>query len=148
MAEEVFLTQEGLDMIKAEYDERVSVTRQEIAEKLKEARSYGDLSENAEYDAAKEEQAENEDRINKLDQMLRNAHLVNGVKIKVKDLDTKESREFFIVGSPEADPFAEPPRISNESAVGRALWDKAKGDVVDIALPDSTLHYQVVRVFK
>ena len=76
MADEILLTQEGYDKLEAEHDELISVRRKEVSEKLKEARSYGDLSENAEYDAAKEEQAEVEERILKLEQMMRNARIV------------------------------------------------------------------------
>ena len=77
MTEEVLLTKEGLEKIKEEYDRHVSVTRAEVAERIKEARSFGDLSENAEYDAAKQEQAELEERINKLESMMRNAKIID-----------------------------------------------------------------------
>ena len=134
MAEKFTLTQEGFDKIQAEYDELISVRRAEIAEKLKEARSYGDLSENAEYDAAKEEQAEIEERINKLENMLKNAEILNddeisndfvgvGLKVKVKNLKTKEVSTYAIVGTTEADPFA--PHRQEEGRQGgihRTRW--------------------------
>ncbi|MCC6095641.1 MAG: transcription elongation factor GreA, partial [Eubacterium sp.] len=118
MADEVILTQEGFDKLEAERDQLVSVRRKEVSERLKEAISYGDLSENAEYDAAKNEQAELEERIAKLEQMIRNARVISdeevsgdvvnvGLTVKVKDQDTGDVEEYTIVGSTEADPFAE-----------------------------------------
>lgn len=126
MADVVLMTQEGYDKLEAERDELVSVRRKDVSEKLKEARSYGDLSENAEYDAAKEEQAEVEERILKVEQMLRNAKIISeneitadrvnvGLKVTVKNVDSGEVNKFIIVGSTESDPFAEPAKISNES---------------------------------
>ena len=158
MAEKFTLTQEGFDKIQAEYDELISVRRAEIAEKLKEARSYGDLSENAEYDAAKEEQAEIEERINKLEYMLKNAEILKddeisndfvgvGLKVKVKNLKTKEVSTYAIVGTTEADPFAEPvPKISNESLVGQHLIGKKKGDKVEFIVPDGLLKLQIMEI--
>ena len=127
MTEEVLLTKEGLEKIKEEYDRHVSVTRAEVAERIKEARSFGDLSENAEYDAAKQEQAELEERINKLESMMRNAKIIDedssvegivniGNTVIVKEKGSKEKVKFQIVGATEADPFEG--KISNESAVG------------------------------
>jgi len=159
MSDEVLLTQEGYDKIEAERDELVSVRRKEVSERLKEAISYGDLSENAEYDAAKNEQAELEERIHKLETMMRNAKIINekdvkgdqvnvGLKVKVKDVDTKETMEFVIVGSTEADPFASPAKISNDSLVGRNLLGKKKGETVEIVVPDRTLHYRIEGISK
>ena len=158
MAEKFTLTQEGFDKIQAEYDELISVRRAEIAEKLKEARSYGDLSENAEYDAAKEEQAEIEERINKLEYIIKNAEILNddeisndfvgvGLNVKVKNLVTKEVSTYSIVGTTEVDPFAEPfPKISNESLVGQHLIGKKKGDKVEFLVPDGTLKLQIMEI--
>lgn len=154
MAEEILLTQEGYDKLEAERDQLVSVRRKEVSERLKEAISYGDLSENAEYDAAKNEQAELEERIHKLENMLRNAKIINedevtgdsvnvGLTVTVVETETGEEEKFVIVGSTEADPFAEPAKISNESLVGKGLLGKAKGDVVEIIVPDGTLHYRI-----
>ncbi len=159
MADEVLLTQEGYDKLEAERDELVSVRRKEVSERLKEAISYGDLSENAEYDAAKNEQAELEDRIHKLETMMRNAKIIDeksvkgdkvnvGLKVKVKDEDTKETQEFIIVGSREADPFAEPAKISNDSVVGAHLLGKKKGETVEIPIPDGVLHYTIESIGK
>ena len=152
MAEEILLTQEGYDKIVAEHEELVSVRRKEVSERLKEAISYGDLSENAEYDSAKDEQAELEERIVKLENMIRTAKIIDekdmsndfvgvGLKVKIKDMDSGENMEFTIVGSTEADPFAG--RISNESLVGQHLLGKKKGEIVEITVPDGVLHYEV-----
>ena len=152
MAEEILLTQEGYDKIVAEHEELVSVRRKEVSERLKEAISYGDLSENAEYDSAKDEQAELEERIVKLENMIRTAKIIDekdmsndfvgvGLKVKVKDMDSGEEMEFTIVGSTEADPFAG--KISNESLVGQHLLGKKKGEFVEIVVPDGPLHYKV-----
>lgn len=158
MSEEILLTQEGYDKLEAR-DELVSVRRKEVSERLKEAISYGDLSENAEYDAAKNEQAELEERIHKLETMMRNAKIINedevsgdqvnvGLKVRVKDKSNGEEQEFVIVGSTEADPFATPAKISNESLVGRSLLGKRIGEVVEILVPDGTLHYTIEEISK
>ena len=157
MAEEILLTQEGYDKIVAEHEELVSVRRKEVSERLKEAISYGDLSENAEYDSAKDEQAELEERIVKLENMIRTAKIIDekdmsgdfvgvGLKVEIKDVDSGEKMEFTIVGSTEADPFAG--KISNESLVGQHLLGKKKGDVVEIVVPDGVLHYKVENITK
>ena len=157
MAEEILLTQEGYDKIVAEHEELVSVRRKEVSERLKEAISYGDLSENAEYDSAKDEQAELEERIVKLENMIRTAKIIDekdmsgdfvgiGLKVEIKDVDSGEKMEFTIVGSTEADPFAG--KISNESLVGQHLLGKKKGEVVEIVVPDGVLHYKVENITK
>ena len=155
MSEEILLTQEGYDKIVAELEELVAVRRKEISERLKEAISYGDLSENAEYDAAKNEQAELEERILKLENMIRKATIINeeemssdrvrvGLTVKVLDVEENEEMEFTIEGSTEADPFEG--RISNESEVGKNLLGKQKGDTVQIVVPDGLLTYKVVDI--
>ena len=157
MSEEILLTQEGYDKIVAELEELVAVRRKEISERLKEAISYGDLSENAEYDAAKNEQAELEERILKLENMIRKATIINeeemssdrvrvGLTVKVLDVEENEEMEFTIVGSTEADPFEG--RISNESEVGKNLLGKQKGDTVQIVVPDGLLTYKVLDITK
>ena len=157
MSEEILLTQEGYDKIVAEHEELVAVKRKEISERLKEAISYGDLSENAEYDAAKNEQAELEERILKLENMIRKATIINeeemssdrvrvGLTVKVLDVVENEEMEFTIVGSTEADPFEG--RISNESEVGKNLLGKQKGDTVQIVVPDGLLTYKVLDITK
>ena len=148
MAEEILLTQEGYDKIVAEHEELVSVRRKEVSERLKEAISYGDLSEN-------DEQAELEERIVKLENMIRTAKIIDesemtndfvgvGLKVEIKDVDSGEKMEFTIVGSTEADPFAG--KISNESLVGQHLLGKKKGEVVEIVVPDGVLHYKVENI--
>ena len=157
MAEEILLTQQGYEDIVKEHEYLVSVRRAEVSEHLKEAKSYGDLSENAEYDAAKDEQAELEDRINRLEYMMRNArikaddeitgeHVDLGLAVKVKDMKTKEEFEYTVVGITEADPFEG--RISNESPVGKALLGKKVGESVEIETEMGVLNYKVLEISK
>ena len=158
MNDEMLLTQEGYDKIVAEHDELVSVKRAEVAERIKEAISYGDISENAEYDSAKNEQAELEERIRSLEEMLRKAKIVSesdvkgdvvnvGLKVTVKDLDNKGVTETFaIVGATESDPFNG--KISNESSVGKALIGHKKGDKVAVEVPDGIINYQITQIEK
>lgn len=157
MNEEILLTKEGYDKIVAEHEELVSVRRAEVAERIKEAISYGDISENAEYDSAKNEQAELEERIHKLETMMRKAKIVQeedvkgdvvnvGLKVKVKDLDEGFEEEFSIVGTTEADPFNG--KISNESSVGKALIGHKKGDKVAIEVPDGMITYEILSIDK
>ncbi len=157
MAEEILLTKEGYDKIVEEHEELVSVRRKEVSERLKEAISYGDLSENAEYDAAKNEQAELEERIHKLETMIRKAKIIDesemskdyvnvGLKVKVKVQETGLEAEYTMVGSTEADPFEG--KISNESAVGGALMGQKLGSVVEIQVPDGLMHYEVLDIYK
>ena len=159
MSEEILLTQEGYDKLEAERDELVSVRRKEVSERLKEAISYGDLSENAEYDAAKNEQAELEERIHKLETMMRNARIINeeevsedqvnvGVTVTVRDDDLGEELAFTIVGSTEAAPFAEPAKITNDSMVGHGLIGKRIGETAEISVPDGILHYTILTITK
>ena len=155
MTEEVLLTREGLEKIKEEYETAVSVTRAEVAERIKEARSFGDLSENAEYDAAKEEQAELEERINKLETMIRNAKVIDeddlekdvvnvGNTVALKENGKEEVVVYQIVGSTEADPFSG--RISNESEVGKALIGAKIGETVEVEVPDGKISYDILKV--
>lgn len=161
MADEVLLTQEGYDKIAQEHEYLITVRRPEVSEHLKEAKSYGDLSENAEYDAAKNEQVEVEERIAKLEAMMRNAKIVAdeditgehvdlGLTVKVKDLDTGDKYVYTIVGITDADPLND--KISNESPVGKALMGKKKGEKVEIiieskdATPSLVLHYQITSI--
>ncbi|MBQ8563828.1 MAG: transcription elongation factor GreA [Firmicutes bacterium] len=157
MAEEILLTQEGYDKIVAEHEHLVAVGRKEVAERLKEAIFYGDISENAEYDSAKDEQAEIEERILKLEAMIRKAKIIDenempkdqvsvGVKVEVEYVDTGDVMEYVIVGSTEADPFAG--KISNESLVGQNLLGKKVGEVVEIIVPDGILHLKVKSINK
>ena len=155
MTDAVLLTKEGYEEIVAEHENLVAIRRAEVAQKLKEAIAQGDLSENADYDAAKNEQAELEERIYKLENMIRKAKIIDdselagdqvtvGLTVKVLDIEEDEEEEFTIVGSTEADPFEG--RISNESLVGQNLLGKKKGDIVEIVVPDGILNYKVVDI--
>ena len=157
MAEEMLLTKEGYDKIVAEHEDLVTVKRKEVAERIKEAISYGDISENSEYDSAKNEQAELEERINKLENMMRKAKIIDessmtndrvgiGLKVKVKELESNEIIEFAIVGSTEAEPFEG--KISNESLVGAGLLGKVVNDIAEIQVPDGVVSYQVLEIYK
>lgn len=157
MNEAMLLTQEGYDKIVAEHEELVSVKRAEVAARIKEAISYGDISENAEYDSAKNEQAELEERIHELEEILRKAKIVQdedikgdavniGLKVTVKDLDTGEKEVFSIVGATESDPFNG--KISTESSVGKALIGKKKNETVAIEVPDGIINYKIMKIEK
>lgn len=157
MTEAVLLTKEGYEEIVAEHEELVAVRRAEVAEKLKEAIAQGDLSENADYDAAKNEQAELEERIYKLENMIRKAKIIDeselagdqvtvGLTVKVLDIDEDEEEEFTIVGSTEADPFEG--KISNESLVGKALLGTKVGDEIAVEVPDGIVNYRILEISK
>ncbi|MBQ7264804.1 MAG: transcription elongation factor GreA [Firmicutes bacterium] len=157
MAEEkaIILTKEGLEALKAELENLRVVRRIEIAEKINEARMQGDLSENAEYDAAKEEQAEIEARISTIEKTLRNVEVIEtdelrndyvslGNTVKVYDEEFEEEIEYMIVGSTEADPTQG--RLSNESPLGVALMGHAVGDVVESEAPDGILKFKILEI--
>lgn len=157
MTEEILLTKEGYEEVVAEHENLVAVRRKEVAEKLKEAIAQGDLSENADYDAAKNEQAELEERIYKLENMIRKAKIIDdselagdqvtvGLTVKVLDIDEDEEDEFTIVGSTEADPFEG--KISNESLVGAALIGTKVGDEISVEVPDGIVSYRVLEISK
>ena len=150
---EVFLTVEGLEKLEEELDLLKAVKRREIAERIKVALDFGDISENSEYDQAKNEQAQLEERIAKVETMLRNAKLIEedeittdvvsiGSKVVVNDLEYDEEMEYVIVGSAEADPFEG--KISNESPLGSALLGKKPGDQVEVKVPDGSIKYEVL----
>ena len=152
---QVFLTEDGLMKLENELDELKSVRRKEVAEKIKQALSFGDISENSEYDQAKNEQAQLEDKILRLETMLRNARLIDeedistdvvsiGCKVRVKDLEYNEEEEYTIVGSAEADPYNG--KISNESPVGSALLGYKSGDIVEVIVPDGKIKYQILTI--
>ena len=155
MADEIMLTKEGFEKVKAEYEQLVTVERKAVAERLKEARAFGDLSENAEYDAAKNEQAELEERIAQLDNMMRNAKIVDyrsqtkgivnvGTTVVIQNPEKDAPEEYSLVVAAEADLFAN--KISNESAVGKALIGHKVGDVVDVDLPNGKVTYEIIAV--
>lgn len=152
---DVFLTAEGLIRLEDELDELKTIRRKEIAEKIKQALSFGDISENSEYDQAKNEQAQLEERIAKLEMILRNAKLIDedeistdivsiGSKVIVKDLEYDEDMEYTIVGSAEADPYNG--RISNESPVGRALLGRKCDEEVEVQVPDGIIKYKIISI--
>ena len=147
------LTYEGLKALEDELQDLKVNRRKEVAQKIKEAREQGDLSENAEYDAAKEEQRDIELRIEEIDKILKNAEVVVdedidasainvGCKVKIKDLEFDEEMEYRIVGSTEANSLKG--KISNESPVGRALLGAQKGDVVEVETPAGFIKYEVL----
>lgn len=151
----VILTYDGLKKLEDELEDLKVVRRKDVAEKIKEARGQGDLSENAEYDAAKEEQAEIEARIVTLEKMLRNAEVIDddevsgdviglGSKVKLHDMEFDEEIEYTIVGSAEADPMKG--RISNESPVGSGLLGRKCGDTVSIEAPGGIVKYKVLEI--
>ena len=146
MQKDVILTPEGLENLKKEIEHLSVEKRREVAERIKEAREFGDISENSEYDDAKNEQMMLEARIASLEEKLRSATVIDaseldndvvrvGVTVNVKDGDGK-SDVFMIVGSTEADPSAKPKRLSNESPVGKALLGHKRGDTVAVTLPN------------
>ncbi|MFU0824372.1 transcription elongation factor GreA [Clostridium sp.] len=149
------MTAEGVKKLEDELEYLKTVKRREITEKIKVALSYGDLSENSEYDEAKNEQAFVEGRIVQLENMLRNANVVDeseisletvsvGSRVKVKDYEFDEEIEFHIVGSAEADPMEN--KISNESPVGKALIGKRVGDIVDVPVPDGVSKFEILEI--
>jgi transcription elongation factor GreA len=154
---EIILTAEGLQKLQDELDELKTVHRKEVNDRIRQAKEYGDLSENAEYEDAKQEQAFIEGRILKLEGMIRNSKIIDessfatdevhiGATVKVASKDKATGKlgdtyEFHIVGSAEADPAAK--RISNESPLGRALLGRKKGDIVDVTTPRGVVQYKV-----
>ena len=149
------LTYAGLKQYEDELQNLKVFRRKEVAQKIKEAREQGDLSENAEYDAAKDEQREIELRIEELEKLLKNAEVVVedeidlekinvGCKVKVFEIDEDEEMEFRIVGSTEANSLQN--KISNESPVGRALLGRKVGDIVDVETQVGVIQYKVLEI--
>ena len=152
---ETFLTREGLRKLEDELEHLKKVKRKEVAERIKLSKEFGDLSENAEYEDAKNEQAFVEGRILQLELMLRNARVIDnhdapadrvivGSKVKLKDLASGEEIAYMIVGSAEADPDHD--KISNESPVGKALLGKRKGETFEVTVPVGKLRYSVLQI--
>lgn len=149
------LTYAGLKRLEEELDDLKAVKRKEVAEKIREAREQGDLSENAEYDAAKDEQRDIEARIEEIEKILKNAEVVVedevdfkkisvGCKVRVLDMEYDEETDFQIVGSTEANSLQG--KISNESPVGKALIGSKKGETVDVELPIGIMKYKVLNI--
>ena len=151
----VILTREGLKQLEEELEYLRAVKRQEVAERLKEAIALGDLSENSEYDDAKNEQAFMEGRILELEKMIRNAKIIEegeqqegavtvGSLVTVKDIEFDEITEYRLVGTVEADPMNN--RISNESPVGRALLGHKAGEIIEVEAPVGVIKLEIVEV--
>ena len=149
------LTPEGLRKLEDELEHLKTVKRKEIAERIKASKEFGDISENAEYEDAKNDQAFIEGRILQLDQMLRNAQVIDnhnaprdtitvGSTVRVKDMGSGEEISYTIVGSAEADPDKD--KISNESPVGRALLGRRAGEVVEVTAPAGKMKYSVLKI--
>lgn len=152
---EILLTQEGYQKLEDELEILKTVRRREVADRIKVAISFGDISENAEYDEAKNEQAQVEERIIKLESMIRRAVIIDESKIdsnvvtigsivKVNDMDFEEEVEYTIVGSAEADPYNG--KISNESPVGRAFIGKHKDEEVEVQVPNGVVVYKILDI--
>ena len=153
---ETQITAEGLQKLEEELAQRKSVIREEILERIKEARAQGDLSENSEYDQAKEDQGKNESRIVELEQMIKTAVIIDtsasskegkvslGCTVVLNDMETDDEETYTLVGTTEADPFDN--KISNESPVGKAVIGKKIGDVVVAVTPAGELSYKILEV--
>ena len=157
MSKEVILTYEGLKKLEEELEFLRGPKRMEIKERIKQALSFGDISENSEYDEAKNEQAYIEGRIVQLETMLKNAKVIDeddvstekvtiGSKVQLLDMEYNEEVIYTIVGSTEADPSRF--KISNESPVGSALMQKKKGSLVEVAVPDGVLKFKILKIEK
>ena len=155
--QDVILTREGLEQLEQELEELRTVKRTEVKERLKEAIALGDLSENSEYDDAKNEQAFMEGRILELEKMIRNAKVIEdgvqqegtitvGSLVTVKDIEFDEITEYRLVGTVEADPMNN--RISNESPVGRALLGHKAGEIIDVEVPAGVIQLEIVSISK
>ncbi|MFH0877891.1 MAG: transcription elongation factor GreA [Candidatus Omnitrophota bacterium] len=152
---DVFLTQKGYEKLKEELDVLKKVNRREVARQLEKARAMGDLSENAEYDAAKEAQAHLEKKIAELQDKLSRARIIEheniptdkvyvGAKVTLKDLDTEEELNYWIVSPPEAD-YAQN-KISIESPIGKALLGRKEGERVRVNVPAGVLTYAILKI--
>lgn len=151
------MTYQGLKKLEDELETLKTTKRKEITAKIKEALSFGDLSENAEYDEAKNEQAFVEGRIVQIENMLKNASVIDesdtpkdtvnvGTVVKVKDIEMDEVEDYTIVGSAESDPLEN--KISNESPVGKGLIGKKVGDIVEIPIPDGTCKFEILSIIR
>ena len=152
---EVILTPEGYEKLKQDIEFLSGQKRREVAERIRVAREFGDIAENAEYDDAKNEQAMLEARIAKLEEQLKSARVITqdevtadvvsiGSKVRLKDVDANETVEYHIVGSAEANPREQ--KLSNESPVGKAIIGRKKGEVVEVAAPRGALKYKIMDI--
>lgn len=150
----IYLTQEGFTELKNELDQLINIKRPANIQAIKEARALGDLSENADYDAAKNDQAEIEGRIKKIEKMLENVEIIEkgdsdtvslGTTVSIKYVDDEdETDEYQIVGSQEADPFQS--KISNESPIAKAIMNKRIGDIVDVESPNGVYKIEIIDI--
>jgi transcription elongation factor GreA len=152
---EVILTPEGYEKLKQDIELLSGQKRREVAERIRVAREFGDIAENAEYDDAKNEQAMLEARIAKLEEQLKAARIISkdevtadvvsiGSTVRLKDVDANETVEYHIVGSAEANPRER--KLSNESPVGKAIMGRKKGEVVEVAAPRGALKYKILDI--
>lgn len=150
---EVFVTEAGLNDMKKELEELKLVKRPEVIAALKDARALGDLSENAEYDAARNEQALVESKIKELEMLIENAKVISdiktdkvgvGNKVTIEYIDDNEQEEYMIVGSKEADPFEN--RISNESPIAKAIMGAKKGSIVTVDSPNGKYDVKIINI--
>ena len=155
MAKEVILTKEGYEKLKQEIEYLSTEKRREIADRIRVAREFGDIAENAEYDDAKNEQAMLEHRIAQLEERLLAARVISkkeiksgevsiGTKVRLKDMDANQTVEYHIVGSAEANPAEH--KLSNESPVGKAIMGRKKGEVVEVSAPRGSLKYKILDI--
>ena len=155
MLKEVILTPEGHAKLKDEIEHLSTVKRREVAERIKQAREFGDIAENSEYDDAKNEQAMLEHRIATLEERLKSARVIEkgevktdvvsvGTRVRLRDVDAKETIEYTIVGSAEANPAEY--KLSNESPVGRAILGHKKGETVEVSAPRGSLKYKIMDI--
>ena len=150
----IYLTQQGFEELKSELDNLINVKRPANIQAIKEARALGDLSENADYDAAKNDQDEIEGRIKKIEKMLENVEIIEkgdssvvslGTTVSIKYVDDEdETDEYQIVGSQEADPFMS--KISNESPIAKAIMNKKVGDIVEVESPNGVYKIEIIDI--
>ena len=150
----IYLTQQGFEELKSELDNLINVKHPANIQAIKEARALGDLSENADYDAAKNDQAEIEGRIKKIEKMLENVEIIEkgdssvvslGTTVSIKYVDDEdETDEYQIVGSQEADPFMS--KISNESPIAKAIMNKKVGDIVEVESPNGVYKIEIIDI--
>ena len=152
---EVILTPEGYEKLKREIEELSTTRRREVAERIRIAREFGDIAENAEYDDAKNEQMLLEHRIATLEERMRDARVISkkdiakdvvsvGSKVKLRDVTAKETIEYHIVGSAEANPAEN--KLSNESPVGKAIIGKKKGETVEVTAPRGKMKFKIMEI--
>ena len=152
---EIILTPEGHEKLKEEIEHLSTVKRREVAERIKQAREFGDIAENSEYDDAKNEQAMLEHRIATLQERLKHSRVIQkkeittdvvsvGTRVRLRDVDARETIEYTIVGSAEANPAEH--KLSNESPVGKAIIGRKKGEVVEVAAPRGSLKFKIMDI--